>query len=393
MTAAGIVAEYNPFHAGHMYHIARTRQLLGPDTAIVCAMSGNWVQRGDCAVFDKWTRARAALEGGADLVLELPTVWALSSAEGFARGAVDLLAATGVVSYLSFGSECGDVDKLRRVAACLDSPAYAAALGRQLDSGLPFAVCRQRAAEELLGEDPAGLLAHPNNNLGVEYLRALNASRMQPVTVLRVGAEHDGGAHPDFPSASFLREKLRAQPGENTASLRHCERAILARLRTMTAADWAQLPDAGAAEGLPNRLERAGRACSCPEEFLELAKTKRYAHARLRRLVLWAFLGLRAGDRPGRPPYLRVLGLNLRGREVLREMKVRSCVPILTKPAHIDRLGPEARRLFALEERCTDLYGLCFPAPRPGGEERRNPAAVRKTPIAAAPETAGAGGM
>ena len=371
MTAAGIVAEYNPFHAGHAYHINQTRRALGPDTAVVCVMSGNWVQRGDCAVFDKWTRTRMALEGGADLVLELPTVWALSSAEGFARGAVGLLAATGVVTHLSFGSECGDVDQLRRVAACLDSPAFSAALGRQLDSGLPFALCRQRAAEEVLGKGPTGLLEQPNNNLGVEYLRALNALKgdIQPLTVFRRGAGHDGGDHPDFPSASFLREKLRGRGGENAANLACCERAILARLRTMTAAEWAKLPDSGAAEGLPRRLERAGRRCAGLEEFFALAKTRRYAHARLRRLVLWAFLDLTAADLPNAPPYLRVLGLNTRGREVLREMKSRAAAPVLTKPAHIDRLGEDARRLFALEARCTDLYGLCFVDPAPCGRE------------------------
>jgi len=387
VTAAGIVAEYNPFHAGHAWHIAETRHILGADTAIVCVMSGNWVQRGDCAVFDKWARDRMALAGGADLVLELPTVWALSSAESFARGAVDLLAATGVVTHLSFGSECGDVEKLQQLAAGLDSPAFSAALGQQLDSGLLFAVCRQRAAEALLGAELAGLLEQPNNNLGVEYIRALNAldSPVRPITVPRRGAGHDGGDHPDYPSASFLREQLRAWGGEAAAGLSHCERAILARLRIMAAADWAQLPDSGAAEGLPNRLERAGRACASPEEFYTLAKSKRYAHARLRRLALWAFLGLTAEDRPDVPPYLRVLGLNGRGRVLLREMKARAAVPLLTKPAHIDRLGEDARRLFALEARCTDLYGLCFPSPRPAGEEYRHPAAVQESQWA--PET------
>ena len=375
MTVAGIVAEYNPFHAGHARHIAETRRMLGGGCAVVAVMSGNWVQRGDCAVFDKWTRTRAALEGGADLVLELPTVWAISSAEAFARGAADLLAATGVATHLSFGSECGDVDRLQQAAACLDSPAYAAALRRRLDSGLPFALCRQQAAEELLGPGRAGLLAFPNNNLGVEYLRALNAlnSAIQPVTVRRVGAAHDGGDHPDFPSASFLREQLRAQGGAATADLRRCQRAILARLRTMTADDWAALPDSGAAEGLPRRLERAGRQCRDLEEFCALAKTKRYAHARIRRLALWAFLGLTAGQRPEAPPYLRVLGLNGRGQAVLREMKARAALPILTKPAHVRRLPPDARALFALEARCTDLYALCFADPAPGGGEWTTP--------------------
>ena len=377
MDVAGVVAEYNPFHAGHAFHIRETRRLAG-ECAVVAVMSGNFVQRGECAVLDKWTRARAALEGGVDLVLELPTVWALASAEGFARGAVSVLTAAGVVDCLSFGSECGDVDKLRRVAACLDSEVYQAGLRRFLDEGLSFAVCRHRAAEELLGGELAGLLSFPNNNLGIEYIRGLNArnSGIRPVTVLRTGAGHDGGDHPEFPSASFLREGLRRQGGADVADLRYCQRAVLARLRTMTAADWAKLPDAGVAEGLPRRLERAGRDCASLEEFYSLTKTKRYAHARLRRLTLWAFLGIRRANVPEQPPYLRVLGLNSRGRELLREMKVRAAVPVLTKPAHIDRLGPEARALFAVEERCTDLYGLCFAAPRPAGEERRTTAVV-----------------
>lgn len=375
MPIAGIIAEYNPFHAGHAHHIAATRALLGADAAVVCVMSGNWVQRGDCAVFDKWSRTRAALQGGADLVLELPTMFALSSAEGFARGATLLLEAANVVTHLSFGSECGDADKLQRVAACLDSPRYPDALRRFLDRGLPFAACRQSAAEDLLRPELAELLTQPNNSLGIEYIRALNAmkSDIQPITVPRVGAGHDGGDHPAFPSASFLREKLRsgelpdAQP---PASLTYCERAVLARLRTMTAADWEALPDSGGAEGLPRRLERAGRQCADLDEFYALTKTKRYAHARIRRLALRAFLGLTAADLPDAPPYLRVLGLNSRGKEVLRTMKTRAHVPILTKPAHITRLGPDAQALFALEERCTDLYGLCLPAPPPCGRDR-----------------------
>lgn len=367
MTAAGIVAEYNPFHAGHAYHIAQTRRLLGEDAAIVCVMSGNWVQRGDCAVFDKWTRARMALEGGADLVLELPTVWALSSAEGFARGAVGLLKAAGVVGAISFGSESGRLSDLCRIACAVDTEDYRAALREELDRGRPFAQARQRAAAQVVGKE-AALLEGPNNNLGVEYLRAAG-NDLVAMTIPRRGAGHDGGNHPEFPSASFLREELRNRGSENVADLDHCERAILARLRTMSSADWAELPDSGAAEGLPRRLERAGKDCTSLAEFFALAKTKRYAHARLRRLVLWAFLGLTAADRRSSPPYLRVLGLNGRGREVLREMKVRATVPVLTKPAHIDRLGEDARRLFTLEARCTDLYGLCFANPAPCGLE------------------------
>ena len=159
--------------------------------------------------------------------------------------------------------------------------------------------------------------------------------------------------------------------------LARLERAILARVRTMSAEDWGRLPDAGAAEGLPNRLERAGRTCTSMAEFFDLAKTKRYTHSRLRRLVLWAFLGLTAADVPGAPPYLRVLGFSARGQELLKEMKKKAALPILTKPAQAKDLPEPGRRLFRLESRCTDLYDLCRTTPRPAGEEwTRSPVRV-----------------
>ena len=365
MDVAGIVAEYNPFHAGHALHIRETRHLVGECT-VIAVMSGNFVQRGECAVLDKWTRARAALEGGVDLVLELPTVWAASSAERFAQGAVGILAATGVVTCLSFGSECGDVDKLRQVAACLDGDLYRAGLRRFLDEGMPFAACREAVARELLGEEPAGLLSRPNNNLGIEYIRALNAlgSGIQPVTVLRTGADHDGGDHPDYPSASFVRGRILTGelPSENPASLKYGERGALAVLRAMDEGDFAALPDSG--EGLDRRLYAAVRRGRTLEEVYVFAKTKSYAQSRIRPAVQWGALGLKKQDRPDRPPYIRVLGANGRGREVLKEMKSRAVLPVITKPAH-----GKGVPLLELEARCTDFYQLCRQTPGPCGEE------------------------
>lgn len=399
MITAGIVAEYNPFHTGHAYQISRTRSVSGADTAVVAVMSGNWVQQAGCAVADKWTRTRLALMGGVDLVLELPTVWATASAEQFARGAAGILAAAGVVDVLSFGSECGEVDKLRRVAACLDSTEYRAGLDRFPDRGMTFAACRQAVVQDILGPELSQLLSAPNNNLGIEYIRALNTLNcgIRPMTVLRQGAAHNSlspaGPSSRFASATQVRTDLAsgswdlAQPylipgtravleesGAGLPCLERAERAILMRLRAMTAQDWAALPDSGTAEGLPQRLERAGRQCTSVAGFLELAKTKRYTHARLRRLVLWAFLGLTRADRPDRPPYLRVLGFNPRGRGLLKRMKGRASLPILTKPAHARSLDETGRRLFELEARCTDLYGLCFEqVPVPGREWSTGP--------------------
>ena len=291
MATAGIVAEYNPFHRGHAWHIAWTRQTLGADTAVICVMSGHWVQRGECALTDKWSRAALALSGGADLVLELPTPWAMASAESFARGAVGLLAATGVVDVLSFGSETGELAPLRAAAAALDGPDYPERLRAGLARGLSFPAARQAA----VGAD---CLASPNDNLGVEYLRALPPG-MEALTIPRRGAAHDGPAAGGFASASELRALLRAGraaeadpyltapwSGE-TASMAHIDRAVLARLRMMDEADWAALPDGGAAEGLPARLARSARTADSLEDFYARAKTKRYPHARLRYRIRW----------------------------------------------------------------------------------------------------------
>lgn len=376
METAGIVAEYNPFHRGHAWHIAETRRRLGGDAPVVCVMSGHWVQRGECALADKWLRAALALDRGADLVVELPTPWAMASAESFARGAVSLLAATGVVDVLSFGSETGELAPLEEAAAALDAPDYPERLRAALGRGLSFPAARQEAAG-------AACLSAPNNNLGVEYLRSLRAlgSTIRPLTVPRQGAGHDGPAAGGFASASELRRLLRAGRGEEAApyltapwsgelaDMQHIERAVLARLRTMGEGDWAALPDGGGAEGLPSRLAKAAREAVSLEDFYTRAKTRRYPHARLRRLALAAFLGLRAAERPAAPPYVRVLGLGGRGRALLRKMKDTCPLPVIVKPAQARELDGPARTLFESEARYTDLYGLCFPAPRPCGAE------------------------
>ncbi len=428
MKTAGIVAEYNPFHTGHAFQIRRTREMVlerfGESCAVVAVMSGNWTQQGTCALADKWVRTRLALMGGVDLVLELPTIWACSSAESFARGAVTLLERTGLVDVLCFGSECGDVAPLQELARVLDSAPYEGALRRQLGSGASFALCRHRAAEELLGGERAALLAGPNNNLGVEYLRTLNRlnSSMVPMTVLRRGGGHHAGAlREGDPTLSREEESLRfrqANPVLSATAIRRCleegrwdlvesylppggravleghtvtpaarermEWGMLAKIRAMGAEDWTRLPDSGAAEGLPRRLERAARSCGSIGEFLRLAKTRRYPHARLVRLLLRAWLELPAEGLPQEPPYLRVLGFGPRGQELLRTMKTCAALPVLIRPARVRQLEGEAASLFREEARCTDRYDLCLdPLPPCGREWRMSP--VRWEPRSGSP--------
>ncbi|MFR6625332.1 MAG: nucleotidyltransferase family protein [Flavonifractor plautii] len=371
MATAGIVAEYNPFHRGHAWHIARTRRTLGADTAVICVMSGHWVQRGECALTDKWSRAALALSGGADLVLELPTPWAMASAESFARGAVGLLAATGVVDVLSFGSETGELAPLRAAAAALDGPDYPERLRAGLARGLSFPAARQAAVG-------AYCLASPNDNLGVEYLRALPPG-MEALTIPRRGA-HDGPAAGGFASASELRPSSGpdgrrrrtpiSPPPERGGGVHGAHRPGGAGPSAHDGrGGLGRPPRRRAAEGLPARLARSARTADSLEDFYARAKTKRYPHARLRRLALAAFLGLRAAERPPAAPYVRVLGLSGRGRELLRRMKETCALPVVVKPAQARALDGDARALFEAEARRTDLFGLCFPTARPCGLE------------------------
>ena len=384
MHIAGIIIEYDPLHTGHLHLMAETRRLLGEDTAIIGVMSGNFVQRGEFAIVHKRVRAKAAVQSGMDLVLELPLPWAVSSAERFAEGGVQTLLATGSVSHLVFGSECGDTEALKRLASALCSDTLSVYLRRELSEGISFATARQRAVAKLLSPEDAALLERPNNTLGVEYCRSLlrHDAQIQPLTVARQGSAHNGelqsGAHP---SGSAIRILLRAQERGVALSLMApamragyqeeeaagrapvfsdvCERAILARLRSMTAEDFVAFDEGR--EGLSNRLYDASHTATSVAEILELAKTKRYAYSRLRRMVLWAYLGLKPAEIPNTVPYLRPLAANETGRALLARMRRTATVPVLTKPNHIRRLDGTARSLFDLEARAADLYALAYP--------------------------------
>ena len=385
MKTAGIIAEYNPLHYGHLHLLQAVRQRFGEDTAVICAMSGDFVQRGDFALLRRYARAEAAVESGADLVLELPLPWAVSSAEGFARGGIDVLTGTGMLDVLAFGSECGDSAALLRAAKALESPALPPLLKAALAQGDNFAAARQRAVSALLAAEDAALLSSPNNTLGIEYCRALLQSGSEPeiFTVSRTGAAHDAAAgDAGGYSASAIRQLLgdgrradalsRMVPAMQAAYAAEeaagrapvfasaCERAILSRLRGMSPADFDAL-DTGR-EGIGQRLYNASREASSLSAILDAAKTRRYAYARLRRMVLWAYLGLTPADVPAHVPYLRVLAANETGRTLLHQMRKRAQLPVIAKPAAVRQLSPEAQALFRLEARGADLYALAYPA-------------------------------
>ena len=203
MNIAGIVCEYNPMHNGHVRHIAATREILG-DCGIVCVMSGNFVQRGDFAVMNKFVRARAAVLSGADLVLELPVPWCISSAERFAFGGVSILENIGAVTHISIGSESGDAERLEQTADILLDPRMDEIIRRELENGISYATARQRAAEELAGQELQELKS-PNDILGLEYLKAAVKlkSKLTPIAIKRTGASHDGRPDSDTASSSI----------------------------------------------------------------------------------------------------------------------------------------------------------------------------------------------
>lgn len=365
-------------------------------------MSGNYVQRGDFSVVRKHARAEAAIRSGADLVLELPVPWAVSSAERFADGGVAVLIATGLVTHLVFGCECGDAEALQRTAEALCDSAFPSLLRRELQTGVSFAAARQRAAEQLLRPEDAGLLNAPNNILGVEYCKSLlrRGSSIRPLALRREGPAHDGARADGIASALAIRRLLRQgargdalslmAPAMREVYLREeaagrapvfadvCERAMLARLRSMTAGEYAVLDEGG--EGLGNRFQAAARTAPTLPELLNAVKTKRYAYARLRRMALWAYLGITPADVPARLPYLRVLAADSTGCALLARMRKTAAAPVLTKPAGVRLLSDEAKRLFTQEARATDLYTLAYPdlsASEGGAEWRERPVILR----------------
>ena len=401
MKTAAIICEYNPFHNGHRFLMEECRRILGADTAIVCVMSGDFVQRGEAAVYLKHDRARAAVAGGADLVLELPLPWCMAPAETFARGAVGLLGAAGPVTHLCFGSECGDLTALQETADTLLKPELDALIRDNMAEGTPYAAARQAAVETLLGQ-PSPALNRPNDILAVEYLKALKKQGLSlaPLTVARRGAGHDSGKADDLPSASFLREKLRAgedirlwvpaaaldalAQGEGMVDAAAVETAQLSRLRFLPEEAFAAAPDVS--EGLDRRIYRAARTEPTLEAAVAAASSKRYPLSRIRRICLAAALGVRAEDSEGVPPYLRVLAANNQGAALLREMEDAASLPVLTKPAHVHAMGTAAERCFALGAGAADLcaLGLSGAERRRGDRDWQSAPAMVKTPENAA---------
>lgn len=388
MKTCGIIAEYNPFHNGHKALVDHCREAGA--THVVAVMSGNFVQRGSVAIMDKRARAAAALRGGVDLVLELPVPFAVATAEVFARGGVEALEGLGCVDALCFGAECDDLKLLEAAAGAVTDPKVDALLKQELEGGVSYPTARGFAVRSVYGDDVADVLEGPNNILAVEYLKEMHRrnSTMAAEPMKRVGNTHDAlTATDEFASASMLRIlmergderafeympetteiefKRMVSVGRAPVRVEESERAILSRLRMLRVEDIRKAPDVS--EGLENRIYNAIQSATSLEELYDIVKTKRYTHSRIRRIVTALYLGILPEDREA-VPYLRVLGFNDRGLEVLKTAKETALLPVITKPAAIENLDEKARHTFELECRATNLYNLATPRVLPCGTE------------------------
>ena len=372
MSITGIICEYNPFHLGHKKQFDLIRQ-RDPHGAIVCLMSGNFVQRGKPAIVNKMARAEAAVKAGADLVLELPVTAALSSAEGFASGGVAIL--SSVCHQLCFGAETDNPHGLMNLAEALLSEKFRAYLRAELDKGLSFPAARQAALGQM-GLDAAPL-SQPNNILAVEYCKAIliQKSSMKPLPIFREGDYHDTQADRDNPSATAVRKLMTENrnwkefvPAECVSAFQQAalhdisygEKAILTKLRSMTDEEFEALPYGS--EGLWRKLMHASRSKATLEEIIEDTKSKRYTRTRLDRMVMCAFLGITEQALASPAPYVRVLAFNDNGRQILKEAR---------KQGLFINIGERADSPYqVLEDRCGTLYGLFSETPELPDQEQ-----------------------
>ncbi|MBR4890004.1 MAG: nucleotidyltransferase [Clostridia bacterium] len=361
MNILGVICEYNPFHKGHEYQLKTHKKELKAD-GVVCLMSGNFVQRGAPAVFDKWTRAKTAVLCGADLVLELPVVYSAQSANRFAFGAVSLLDSLGCIDYLSFGSECGDLDKLKELSSVMSSHEFEKYVLEELKTGVSYPKARTNALAFHYPEFDETLTETPNNILALEYIASLEKlkSEILPVTLKR---------NNEFLSASSIREKMESSEDirefvpENADFLdlpvydkTAFDSMVSYKFRSETKDSLAKISDVS--EGLNNRFLNIAKSTFGADELSSEVKTKRYTKTRIDRIIINTLLGITDEDTTLVPQYARVLAFNDKGTEILNKMGKTSRIPIITKTASANPSTSEFKRMFEKDILATDIYAL-----------------------------------
>lgn len=386
----GIVAEYNPFHNGHLYHLNESKKQAGADYS-VCVMSGNFTQRGDTAIIDKWSRTEMALKNGIDLVIELPVVYSISSAENFAYGSMSVLDKLGIVDTVSFGSEVGDLTILDSIAEilCTEPKEYVSLLNHELSRGISFPKAREKALLMYLNDirKYANVLSNPNNILGIEYLKALRnlKSNLTPMTIKRKDSDYNSTAIKDGFASSTAIRKIITKPsslskvvpeetfsiidnkikhGQIVNGLSTFEKEILYKLRIIPVEWIADLPDVS--EGLEHAIKNAANSCNNVADLVSLVKSKRYTQTRIQRILLYALLDITKQDMENSKkgvPYIRVLGMTENGKQLLSSIVTRNKkLNIITSPKKfMDHSNNKiSKSLFAKDMLATNIYTLGY---------------------------------
>ncbi len=391
----GIISEYNPFHNGHLHHLNESKKISHSDYSIAI-MTGNFTQRGEPSIVDKWSKAKMAIESGVDLVIELPTLYAISSAENFASGAIKILNSLGIVDYISFGSESDDISVLNDVAnvLCAEPDEYKTLLSHELSKGVSFPKAREKALMMYLNNVRrfANVLSSPNNILGIEYLKALKRqkSNIQPITVKREGTGHNDNiisSSSKIASASAIRNLCLSndisilqnvmpessynilndniKKGNVVNNLSAFDKEIIYTLRKMSTDEIANLPDVS--EGLEFAIKSAANECNSVVELLSIVDTKRYTKTRIQRILLYAILGITKKDMQVSmnitKPYIRILGFNDKGKGILSEIskKNRRLELVSSVKKFVDK-GPNKNLKLMMEKDiwATNVYTLGY---------------------------------
>lgn len=386
----GIVSEYNPFHNGHLYHLNYSKKITKSDFTIA-VMSGNFTERGDTALVDKWTRAEMALKAGIDLVIELPTLYATSSAENFADGAVKILNSLGIVDYISFGSETGDLSSLNDVASILykEPKEFSNLITRQLKSGLSYPKARELAISMYFGSSQKykEILENPNNVLGIEYLKSLKKHRSQirPIAVKRDYSDYNSKSVKNgiasatairsmleqgknihyvvpFETYELMEEKIKNK--EIVKNLSAFEKQIIYSLRKMTVQEIANLPDVS--EGLEFRIKEAANISNTLDALIKNIKTKRYVETRIRRILLYCLLGIKQKDinmSKRATPYIRVLAFNKHGKRIISAIAAnnpRLKIIVSVKKFMESNLDPSLKNMISKDILATNIYTMGY---------------------------------
>ncbi len=378
MKIAGVICEYNPFHFGHKFQLDLIKEQFG---GIICVMSGSFVQRGEAAVFDKWTRAEAAVLNGADLVLELPVRYCLSSAQDFAKGGVEILSATGVTDALCFGSECADTERLSRAAEIMakETPETSQKIRSLLKTGISYPAARAQAFSGFIDNE---IIESPNNILGLEYINAIKSSgsTIKPIALPRKSVGHDDNVISGiYASATRIRQILEA--GGDISSLTPFDFSTAVKYNTDRLGDIFRynmiMKGEGAFDGIrdiePGLASRFVKYSGIGT-FSGIAasvKTKRYTLSRLKRIALCSIMGITGSYKP--PQYLRILAMNDCGRKILADMRKKARLPIVNKAADFkdDSINEDIR--------ATDIAALCAETPMPSGRDFTvSPVYIRK---------------